>query len=87
MKRFAQFPLAVYHESPLILEANMAKRDKLTDVSVKIGTALGKADKRARKFLTAGDIAKEELREISRQVEQLKKQLAKTTERLKKALQ
>jgi len=27
------------------------------------------------------------LREISRQVEQLKKQLAKTTERLKKALQ
>jgi len=65
----------------------MAKKDKLTDVSVKIGAALGKADKRARKFLTAGDIAKEELREISRQVEQLKKQLAKTTERLKKALQ
>jgi len=79
--------LAVYHESPLIREANMAKKDKLTDVSVKIGAALGKADKRARKFLTAGDIAKEELREISRQVEQLKKQLAKTTERLKKALQ
>jgi hypothetical protein len=65
----------------------MAKRDKLTDVSVKIGTALGKADKRARKFLAAGDIAKDELQEISRQVEQLKKQLAKTTERLKKALQ
>ena len=65
----------------------MATKDKLTDVSVKIGAALGKADKRARKFLTAGDIAKEELREISRQVEQLKKQLAKTTERLKKALQ
>ena len=79
--------LAVYHESPLTLEANMANKDKLTDVSVKIGAALGKADKRARKFLTAGDIAKEELQEISRQVEQLKKQLAKTTERLKKAVQ
>ncbi len=64
----------------------MAKKDKLTDVSVKIGTALGKADNRARKFLAAGDIAKEELQEISRQVEELKKQLAKTTERLKKAL-
>ena len=64
----------------------MAKTDKLTDVSVKIGTALGKADKRARKFLAAGDIAQEELQEISKQVEQLKKQLAKTTERLKKAL-
>ena len=87
MKRFAQFPLAVYHESPLILEASMAKKDRLTDVSVKIGTALGKADKRARKFVSAGDIAKEELQEISSQVEQLKKQLAKTTERLKKAVQ
>jgi len=64
----------------------MARKDKLTDVSVRIGTALGKADKRARKFLAAGDIAHEELQEISKQVEELKKQLAKTTERLKKAL-
>jgi seryl-tRNA synthetase len=64
----------------------MAKRDKLKEVSVKIGKALGKADKRAKKFLAAGDIAKEELHEISKQVEELKKQLAKTTERLKKAL-
>lgn len=62
------------------------KEDKLTEVSVKIGTALGKADKRAKKFLAAGEIAKEELHEISRQVEELKKQLAKTTDRLKKAL-
>jgi len=64
----------------------MAKKDKLKEVSVKIGKALGKADKRAKKFLKAGDIAKEELHEISKQVEELKKQLAKTTERLKKAL-
>jgi F0F1-type ATP synthase membrane subunit b/b' len=64
----------------------MPKKDKLKEVSVKIGKALGKADKRAKKFLKAGDIAKEELREISKQVEELKKQLAKTTERLKKAL-
>ena len=64
----------------------MAKTDKLTDVSVKIGTALGKADKRARKFLAAGDIAQEELQEISKRVEELKRQLTKTTERLNKAL-
>jgi hypothetical protein len=64
----------------------MAKKGKLKQVSVKIGKALGKADKRAKKFFAAGDIAKEELREISKQVEELKKQLAKTTERLKKAL-
>lgn len=68
----------------------MAKKDKLTEVSVKIGTALGKADKqaraRARKVAEAGAIAKEELHEISKQVDALKKQLAKTTERLKNAL-
>jgi seryl-tRNA synthetase len=78
--------LAVYHKSRPNTEAGMRKKDKLTDVSVKIGTALGKADKRARKFLAAGDIAKEELQEISKQVEELKKQLTKTTERLSKAL-
>jgi len=68
----------------------MAKKDRLTDVSVKIGTALGKADKqarlKARKVADASSIAKEELQEISKQVEALKRQLAKTTERLKKAL-
>ena len=68
----------------------MAKKDRLTEVSVKIGKALGKADKearlRARKVADAGVVAKEELHEISKQVEALKEQLAKTTKRLKKAL-
>ncbi len=68
----------------------MAKKDKLTEVSVKIGTALGKADKqarlRARKVAEASVVAKEELHDIAEQVEALKQQLAKTTKRLKKAL-
>lgn len=68
----------------------MAKKDRLTDVSVKIGTALGKADKQARvrahKVAQASVVAKEELHEIAKQVEALKSQLAKTTKRLKKAL-
>lgn len=69
----------------------MAKqKDRLTEVSVKIGTALGKADKqarlKARKVAEASSIAKEELREISKQVEELKKQLVKTSKRLQKAL-
>jgi DNA-directed RNA polymerase subunit L len=68
----------------------MAKKDRLTEVSVKIGAALGKADKqariRARKVARASSVAKEELHEISKQVEALKQQLAKTTKRLKKAL-
>ena len=68
----------------------MAKKDRLTDVSVKIGSALGKADKearrRAKQVAEASAVAKEELQEIAKQVEALKKQLAKTTIRLKKAL-
>jgi seryl-tRNA synthetase len=68
----------------------MAKKDKLTEVSQKIGKALGKADKQAhiqaRKLSAAGKVTREELEEISKHVEALKKQLAKTTHRLKKAL-
>jgi len=68
----------------------MAKKDRLTEVSVKIGKALGKADRqakmRARQLSKASAIAKEELEEISKHVEALKKELAKTTVRLKKAL-
>jgi hypothetical protein len=68
----------------------MAKKDRLTQVSVGIGKALGRADKQARlqarRVADASVIAKEELQEISKQVDALKKQLAKTTVRLKKAL-
>jgi hypothetical protein len=67
-------------------EAIMAKKDKLTEVSVKIGTTLGKAHKKAHKLSQAGQIAKEELLAISKQVEDLKRQLEKTTKRLKKAI-
>jgi hypothetical protein len=63
----------------------MAK-DRLKNVSVKIGTALGKADKKAHQVAQAGTMAKEELQEIAKQVDALKKQLLKTTKRLKKAL-
>jgi polyhydroxyalkanoate synthesis regulator phasin len=68
----------------------MAKKDRLTAVSVKIGKALGKAEKqahrRARQFNEATKVTKEELQAISKQVDGLKKQLAKTTQRLKKVL-
>lgn len=60
--------------------------DKLTEVSVRIGTALGKANKRAKKLADASEITKEELHQIAKQVDALKKQLARTTGRLKKAL-
>jgi hypothetical protein len=65
----------------------MAKKSKLTQVAVKIGTAMGKADRTAHKVAKAGVLAKKELEDISKQVEGLKRQLQKTTKRLKKALQ
>jgi len=67
-------------------EPLMAKKDRLKEVSVKIGTAMGKADKQARKFKKAGAVAKEELQAISKQIDEMKKQLSKTTKRLKNAL-
>jgi hypothetical protein len=68
----------------------MAKKDRITEVSRRIGKALGKADKeahlRARQFTVVTKATKEELHAISKQVDAMKKQLAKTTQRLKKVL-
>ena len=64
----------------------MAKKDKITQVSVKVGAALGKAERKARKIAQVGNVAKEELKAISKQVDEMKKQLAKTAKRLQKAL-
>ena len=62
----------------------MAKKGRLTEVGVQIGSTLGKADRKAHKL---AEEAREELLAISKQVDHLKKQLAKSTKRLKKSLQ
>ncbi|HKV26353.1 MAG TPA: hypothetical protein VJN93_17280 [Candidatus Acidoferrum sp.] len=64
----------------------MAKKNKLTQVASKLGGALGKADRKAHKVVAAGAVAKEELLEIAKQVGALKRQLDRTTKRLKRAL-
>jgi len=64
----------------------MAKKGKLTQVAVKIGTVMGKADRRVQKVAKAGTLAKKELDDISKQVDALKRQLQKTAKRLKRAL-
>ena len=64
----------------------MAKKSKLTQVAVKIGAAMGRADRKAHQVAKAGVLAKKELQDISKQVDLLKRQLLKTTKRLKKAL-
>jgi len=64
----------------------MARKDGLTRVAVRIGKAVGKADRKAHQVAKAGLVAKKELDEIAKQVDGLKKQLLRTTKRLKAAL-
>lgn len=64
----------------------MAKKSRLTRVAVGIGAAVGKADRTAHKVANAGVLAKKELKHISKQIDALKRQLQKTTKRLRKAL-
>ena len=68
----------------------MAKKNKLKDVAVKIGSAVGRVDgtahKAAYRAAKAAHVAKLELIELSKQVEALKKQLEKSTKHLKDAL-
>jgi hypothetical protein len=67
----------------------MAK-NKLSSTAARIGAAVGKADRAAhetaRKVVKASGVADKELQNIGKQVEALRKQLVKTTKRLKKAL-
>jgi hypothetical protein len=68
----------------------MATKNKLRDAAVTIGSAVGRADgtahKAAYKAAKAAHVAKLELIELSKQVDSLKKQLKKSTKRLKSAL-
>jgi len=64
----------------------MAKKSKLTQAAVKIGSVMGKADRKAHKIAEAGVVAKKELDAISKHVDALKRQLVKTTKRLKVAI-
>ena len=64
----------------------MVRKNRLTRVAVGIGTAIGKTDRKAHQVAKAGLMAKKELEVIGKQVEALKRQLQKTTKRLKHAL-
>ncbi len=64
----------------------MAKKSRLTNAAERIGSAIGKADRKAHQVAKAGVMAKKELAAITDQVDALKKQLEKTAKKLKKAL-
>jgi DNA anti-recombination protein RmuC len=68
------------------MEGMMARKSRFTRVAVGIGTAIGKADRKAHQVAKAGVMAKKELEVIGKHVDALKKQLQKTTKRLKHAL-
>jgi hypothetical protein len=72
-------------------EDYMATKNKLRDAAVTIGSAVGRADGRAHKAVykaaKAAHVAKLELNQLSKQVDALKKQLLKSSKRLKSALQ
>ena len=52
----------------------MARKSKLTQAAVKIGTAIGKADRTAHQIAKAGKAAKNELADIGAQINALKRQ-------------
>jgi hypothetical protein len=64
----------------------MGKQDRIGRAAAKVGAVVGRAEGTARKIAKAGGIAKKELDQISKQIETLKRQLQKTTKRLKHAL-
>jgi len=64
----------------------MAKQDKLRKAAVRIGAAVGRADRTAQKVHKASVVARQELDNLTQQIDALKRQLVKTTKRLRKAL-
>ncbi len=64
----------------------MAKKTRLTAASEKIGAAVGRADRTARKVAKAVRVAREELTQLSRKVKALGRDLEKTKKRLKRTL-
>lgn len=61
----------------------MARKNSLKATAVKIGSAVGRLDGKAHK---AANVARQELAELSKQVESLKKQIEKSTKKLQSAL-
>ena len=70
----------------LLARQLIAKKNKLTQVAVRIGVVVGKGDRKVQKVAKAGKLAKKELDDLSKQVDFLKRQLQKTVRRLKRAL-
>jgi len=65
------------------LEEQMAKKTRLTEAAVKIGTAVGKAERAAR---TTRKAAQESQKELKKKIEALRRELKKTKKRMARAI-
>ncbi len=64
----------------------MASKAKLKAAAVKIGTAVGRAERTVHKVGKAAQVAREELAELTKQVKALARDLKKTSKRLRRAV-
>lgn len=64
----------------------MAKKNRLTRVAASIGSAVGKADRKAHQVAKAGALARKELKAVSKQIDVLRRQLEKSAKRVRRAL-
>ena len=64
----------------------MAKKTRLTAAAVKIGAAVGRADRTAHKVAKAVQTARAEVADLSKQVEKLARDVKKASRRVKRAL-
>jgi hypothetical protein len=64
----------------------MLRKTRLQTAAVKIGTAAGRADHAAHKVAKAAEVAREELTQLSKRVENLAHDLKKAGTRLRKTL-
>jgi hypothetical protein len=64
----------------------MARSNRLKRAAVRIGKAVGRADRTAHKVAKAAKVATEEISELKKKVESLSRDLKKSGDRLRRAL-
>jgi hypothetical protein len=64
----------------------MARGTRLKRAAVRIGKAVGRADRTAHKVARAAKLATEEIGELKKKVEALSRDLKKSSDRLRRAL-